>query len=497
MRGCSRAVADGGPMLLEGRHLAGAAIGQDVSPFINPDPCICRMIGWRVGAAPVCRLRSWASQLLALLIGAVVVLYPCQSSGQMGEDSGFDFVSQAIDAVKRREVFPAWNPDNRSGVLSPGFKVMFFGEGAGCRRNTANGPVTSIGNPYFDQALEMSGIPLATDAAGQRWTPSADIRECAEVSDRPVGDSFVHLNTDGSSAAIGLVTVAGDPLADAGRSFFRPFGAPGRNGRGVNRHIESTFVNFRFDWRREDVIRPWLAEEGVALETAVELRTVQSVAAFNVGAMAVQSGDLPVQAKQQLMMTVMNRYCFREMRSASRLCQVQYLFNLALYRSGVADWDAIPWAKSAGVFLDPAQGGMPVVHGLLDAGDTGESVSRTPAGLPLYFSLGAASQHDSFFDREFIVRITFEQFTDALFEIAAKTFKKAAADLSHDDVRALYGSRWDDPSQWVLLSLHVGQEVYNPGEDGDGFIGGNVRELSVVGVLHRPPAGTRPKKGGH
>lgn len=436
--------------------------------------------------------RSMGKQLMVLraffLIGVIIALHPCQSAGELPGGPTFDFVSQAIRAAKQQEVFASWNPDSRSPALAPGFKVLFFGEGSGCRLDSANGPVESSGNPHFDRAMEVTGVPLATSATEMRWTPSAKTLTCKDVTGVPIGDSFIHVNPDTYVGGIGLFTATGDNLGDQERSYFEPFGAAGRGGRGFNPHIEGTFVNFRFDWRGTDLVQPWFADSAAGVETALELHTVQSVIAYTVGDATVQNDGSAIQAKQQLMLTVINPFCFREMRAASRLCQVQYLFNIALYRSDVHDWDSVPWAKHAGVFLDPGQGGMPVVRGLLRDSDNGDVHARTREGLSLYSSLKGGSQHALFLEREFGIHITFEQFMNALFEIAAKTLRKAAADVSCDDIRSLYGSRWDDRSQWVLLSLHVGQEIYNPNGSDTAMIGGNVRALSVVGVSEGSPS---------
>jgi hypothetical protein len=391
--------------------------------------------------------------------------------------AGFSFTPSDVTRIADSEFFATWNADNRQDLLKPGVKILFFGEGYGCDSNVRNGPVAAVGNRNFEDAAELTGIPLATGPGGARWTPRADEADCHDVSVSGVGDSFVHINPNPDAGGFGLFTATGPAPAGRQDSFFRPIGREGRSGSGINAHIEASFVSFRFDWHKEGAFRPWVHPAGAVGQSAALLRSTQSVKSVAVG--TGRSADVKevTQAKQQLMVTFINPSCFREMRGLKRLCQIQYLFNLGLYRSGVSDWDSLPLLQRADVFIDPGQGGMPVVRGML--GRDGRAVETMPSGAPIYTSSGAATQHDVFAALEFRVSISFEQLTNALYAAAARASGKEMADTYPKDVQRLYGSRWRDPTQWALLSIHVGQEVYNPSEVFPVYIGGSVHELSL------------------
>lgn len=425
---------------------------------------------------PVVRLidSPWRCRARCLLVFLVGGLLSC---AMFPVSADFSFTPGDADRTADAGFYATWNASNRQELFKPGIKILFFGEGYGCDPNVRNGPVVAVGNPNFEDAARLTGVPLAADPGRMRWTPRVDEAGCHEVSVSGAGDSFVHINPDPDAGGFGLFTATGRAPEGRQDSFFRPIGRKGRGGSGINAHIEASFVSFRFDWQKGSVFRPWVAAEGKVGQPAALLRSTQSVKTFAVGSGSTGDGAVLTQAKQQLMVTFINPSCFHEMRGLKRLCQIQYLFNLGLYRSGVDDWDSLPLLQRADVFLDPGQGGMPVVRGVL--GRHGRIVETTPSGAPIYASHGAQTQHDVFASLEFRMSISFEQLKNALSLAASKALGKETADTSSEDVKRLYGSRWRDSSQWVLLSIHVGQEVYNPSEVVPVYIGGSLHELSL------------------
>ena len=103
-------------------------------------------------------------------------------------------------------------------------------------------------------------------------------------------------------------------------------------------------------------------------------------------------GGVAVQAKQQMMATFLNRDCMNEL--TGKPCQIQYLFNTAIARSGVTDWSAVSWFQNGGVWFDAAQGGIPIVDGPIFA--SGKTTADAKSKLPLFVSQGSATQqlHD-------------------------------------------------------------------------------------------------------
>lgn len=385
--------------------------------------------------------------------------------------------------IERNEVYSAWNANDLSSVLKPGMKVMFFGRGEGCDLHASGGPVTNEGTSRFEQALKLTGIPLAVTGKGQRWAPSANTPQCDQSVREQVGDSFVHVNEDPVSGGIGMFTFTG-PDQNGRRSFFRQFGKDGKNGTGANANIEGSFVAFRFDWQKGNTVRPWATDDGLPIDQRnAEFRTVQSVVAVSVGDAVTKRGDEPVQAKQQFIAAFINRACFQNAGAKKNLCQLQYLFNVAVYRSGVKDWANVKWFKFAGLLVDPVQGGMPVIHGPI--AKKGEACVDQKTGLELYTSLGEASRHDVFKDKTFRVQVSFEQLKNALKIIAANYLKKNHNEVILSDLGGLFGDRWNDPSEWLLLSINVSQEVFNPTSDTRVLIGGSVKEIAAgLASLH-------------
>lgn len=408
------------------------------------------------------------------LVSAVVFL---SLAGMVAAESlsakAFSFDRGRLDYPDRGEVYAAWNASDPQLVLKPGMKVLFFGRAEGCDIRAAGGPVKHEGNARFNQAMALTGVPAAPPGKGEKWTPSAESDSCDLSVRGEVGDTFVHLNRDPEQGGIGIFTFTGSEPTGKKGSFFRPFDARGKGGNGANANIEGTFVAFRFDWQKGNTVRPWAGGQETADQRAAELKTSQSVVAASVPA---GGKDKPIQVKQQVIVAFINPTCFREGKDRKKsMCQVQYLFNVAVLRAGVSDWSKVGWFKDAGVFFDPAQGGMPVVHGPL--GRNGETSRDHKWDLDLYTSLGAPSQHSVFNDETFHARISFKQLKNTLRLVAAESLKKPAGDVGSGDLSSVFGPKWDDPNEWALLSANVSQEVFNPYSEA-AFIGGSVKGLA-------------------
>jgi len=322
---------------------------------------------------------------------------------------------------------------------------------------------------------------VAKDGKGQHWAPSADTEQCDNGIRGQVGDSFVHVNEDPSVGGIGIFTFTG-PDQKGRRSFFRQFDKSGQNGSGANANIEGTFVAFRFAWGKGDTVSPWAGVSQPVAQRKADFRTVQSVAVVSVGDGAEGKSGEPVQAKQQFIVALINRSCFQNGGGKKRLCQLQYLFNLAVYRTGVSDWSTVKWFTSGGLFMDVAQGGMPVING--PVGKKGETTVSQGSGLELYTSLGDPSQHDVFKDKDFHIQISFDQFKNALKLIAAKSLNKNAEQVTPSDMSSIFTQSWDDPNEWMLISTNVSQEIYNPYENVRSYLGGAIRGIAIESSFH-------------
>jgi len=184
-----------------------------------------------------------------------------------------------------------------------------------------------------------------------------------------------------------------------------------------------------------------------------------------------------VQAKQEFIISLINRECARRNGPQSKSCVFQYVFNIAVYRAGVTDWNQERWFKNGGLFFDPAQGGLAVIHGPI--GQNGETTVDDATQLSLFTSLGDSTYHTLFSNKNFRIQITFDQLRNALKIIAGRLTKQSPHNIAPSEMRSVFGEKWDDPDQWVLTTINVAQEVYNPIETRRAYIGGSIREIYV------------------
>jgi hypothetical protein len=301
--------------------------------------------------------------------------------------------------------------------------------------------------------------------------PSGDTAACA-ASNLQEGPSMVQVDARDAGGAIGLYTDGGAQSGST-TAFLTPYGAAGQNGAGANANILGTFVNFRQAWGAADPIQPWLADG-----------TARVVSVQSVGATATGDATRPseyVQVKQQVSVTFLNVACAKTMLSTATPCQIQYLVNTAVQRTGVGDWSQVGWFNAGNVWFDPGQGGIPVVTGPIKA--AGDATTDAASGLELFRSEGNPTQHGAFQDVGFDVRIPFADLQNAARIVAGRKLGIDPAAVDDAQMAAQWGAAWADPGQWVLLSSEVGQEVYNPYPAKAAYIGGSFSRL-YVGPQH-------------
>ncbi|HSV68809.1 MAG TPA: hypothetical protein VLI72_01755 [Methylibium sp.] len=399
-----------------------------------------------------------------------VALWLCAAAqAQQLTPSSFRYTGGPTTKLAGGDVVAAWNVRDPKSTLRPGLKVLFFGSSPLCDPDAEHGPVTSKGNVRTEQAKSVTGLEL--DPQGSLWTPSGDTDQCSPAARGKAGDSFMHVNA-APGGGVGMFTYTGRDVG--GREpFFEQHGRGGKEGTGANANIGGSFFFWSLDWRGKEVVRPW-SGGGSAQGATAELRTTQSVARATVPPKGGAKKGENVQAKQQVIFTVINEDCVKG-GSDAKTCRLKYLFNLAVFRAGVADVRNEPWFKEGSVFFDPAQAGVAIIHGPIPA--AGQTLRDRHTDASLYTSAGEPSQGQEFTDKRFVVRISFEQLTNALRTIASRRTGKTFDAVRDADVAALFGPRWNDPAQWVLTSINVSQEVFNYQREQRAFIGGNFREL--------------------
>lgn len=370
----------------------------------------------------------------------------------------------AIEAQTGGKLFASWNPNDPQTSLQPGMKVMFFGAAQGCP-SAHNGTLVPLSDDALGRVAALAGVDAAAAKGTTRWTPSGNSDGCVDSARGRDGASAVFLNP-AKSGSVALFTTSGQQ-DDGQEAFFGPYGADGQNGVGANAHITGSFVNFRQAWGRADAIRPW------AGSAKARVRSLQSLGAASVDA----ATGATAQGKQQMMATFINRECASTLLPTGKPCQIQYLFNTAIVRSGVSDWSAVSWFQAGGVWFDPGQGGIPIVDGPIKT--PGVVTLDDTTKLELFRSQGSASQHKSFKGRTFDVTIDFDQLMNAVRATVALSIKTDIANVRDSDVAAMWGSAWNSRDEWVLLSSFVGQEVYNPDSLHRVQVAGGFRDLYV------------------
>jgi hypothetical protein len=374
--------------------------------------------------------------------------------------------------------FTAWNPKGPGDLLAPGVKIDFFGAASTCDEQMDNGPVSNSSH-YSDRAIaEDTGLRVYPGIENDAWTPSSDPKHCSLEGKSQRSGSFVVRGTPDEHGAIGLYTTVG-PDENGRMPLVGNFDSKGQIGNGSNAGVSGTFVTFRFDWGKPAAPSLWptTASKDAQAAAAIELLTTQTLATASLGNSSNNPGAPVKQVKQQLTVTLINPACFRALAKSGKRCQVQYLFNLAVVRSGVTDWSKVDWFNTASVQIDPAQGNMPYING--PVGVKGQVTRDATLKYDLYTSAGDESAHGTFMDRTFRVRLSLGQFENTLRLATAKVVGKTSDAVSPDDIAQLFGSAWNDPAAWKLLSAEVGQEIYNASPDSESHIGGNFREIGI------------------
>lgn len=373
----------------------------------------------------------------------------------------------ALDGVSDgRRLFAAWNPTAQT-ALAPGMKVMFFGNAEGCASGT-EGPLAAPQPVRLAEVLAAIGVAGTGVTDALRWSPSGAAAGCNLATQGKLGGSSVLLNADDTTGAVGLLTTSG-VQSDGQRSFFGPLTAAGQNGSGANAYITGSFVTFRQAWTNDPTPhKPWQGGGAARLQSRQLVGVVRGIDA---------QASSTRQAKQQLIATFINPTCRNELATQGKLCQIQYLFNTAIYRSGVSDWSRETWFNNPRLLNDPGQGGMPVFGGPVP--DAGTLATDAGSGLALYRSQGEPTQHGRFLDKTFDVTIGFDQLGNALRLVVANLQALPPAQVTDAMLAAHWGSAWSRPDAWVLLSVQLGQEVYNPEPDLRVEIAGAARHVYV------------------
>lgn len=363
----------------------------------------------------------------------------------------------------------AWNLRDPRLAMAPGMKVAFFGNAPECAGDAANGPVVAGSDTEFATAQSLTGIANGAVTAQTRWTPSGAMASCNLDAQGKTGPNWIFVNPMAAGGGIGMLTQTGPDLTGK-QPFLTTTSPAGIDGDGYNANGLANFVAFREAWNSADAIRPWRVAAGQA---SGEARVVsrQSMGSAVVG---INDGTT-VQVKQQTMVSLINTAC---QKGVERPCQIQYLFNTSAVRAGVTDWEAQSPSGQGRVWFDVAQAGLPIVAGLVPA--KGGQVIDPDSGLALYRSEGAATQHQSFSDQPFDLRIRFAELMNAARIVAARQLSVRPQDVTDAQMAQRWTAQWNDPEAWTLVSSTFGHEIYNAASTSrHAHIGGGFSNLYV------------------
>jgi hypothetical protein len=141
-------------------------------------------------------------------------------------------------------------------------------------------------------------------------------------------------------------------------------------------------------------------------------------------------------------------------------------------QSGVTDWSTVPWAQYPNLFLDPAQGTVPVMVVTLVPG-AGKDVADGHTGLSLATSQGVATQHGAIPLTQFDVSISFSQLKNAIRIISAKFLNQpVGTDTACAQCSKVFGASCNDPGAWVAIFVQVEQEDHDPSGKSGAILGG-------------------------
>jgi hypothetical protein len=373
-----------------------------------------------------------------------------------------------------------WNVNDKR-MMAPGMKVIFWGEARGCGSAVRNGPVAESAAFAPGRLQELVG--LAAQPGQHLYSPSGRSGECpAQVQDAQ-GPTFALIDENPGSGGIALYTQAASPGAGSA-DFFGPYVKDSSEGQvvhgGGNDKNEGAFITFRLDWRGagQQAVAPWGGGDVHGSGSAF-IRSVQGVQVLDLGAGAARPAEKAfTQAKQELVVTFINRACAAQEKTPSKPCQVQYVFNVAVARSTVADWSRFRRGNAARLTFDKKQGGLPFFFGPVKA--AGEATEyEDEAGLALWLSHCAASEHGPVREMHTCVEIRRQDLLNALRIATGKLEGTATGSVSDAQIAGRFGQHWNDMGEWHLAVVSFGQEVYNSTDSATARIGGNLRSLEI------------------
>lgn len=365
-------------------------------------------------------------------------------------------------------------------------------------------------NPTTDSPTEAPELATAwgktrvayINGMSARWAPKTPTGYGCP-STKKGGDSYAIFTKGSDRSGVGLFTMSGKGFHDA---FWRGFGINGQGGGGANKYISGTFFNFLQGPSLTDEttqLKPFSGASTDMNQKRVLLESTQS--AYNVAT----HGDTTkvAQVQQYANFALLNKQCNTERnQTPSLVCQLIYTqesyVNRREYKDGKAiPTETLPWNNYAHYNFDPAQGGMPYVSGPLKTNGVATTINYLGKSYSLWTSRGSATKFESdlwakadgqglpvasFENLTFRTEITFGQFLTFLRILGADAYQKekgtsiAPENVPADYLVSKFGSKWNDPNEWIIMRLGFAQEAVNPNQETESiYMGGNIKMINL------------------
>ncbi len=319
-----------------------------------------------------------------------------------------------------------WKRDGMNGYINNSLNISFWGSANPTCPTQLHGP--TIGYfPWIDATEVYTPYPQVVRAP-----------YCPET-----GESGSNYVTVQDGVGIGMYAHAGVDSRIPYESVLQayPLTTPGGAG------LIATYLSFNPSW----LLEPW-----TSTNETVAIVTQQFVPKTEID-------NTKTQAQQNVRTVFINKYCHTN-RQPGQSCQ--FSWNTQLYMEGIHTED-----NSAHVMFDPAQQGMAVILGSAETS-------------PYWSSKGADTQRTPFYGaKSFHLEMSWTQGQNLLIEFTKQAFAAQGVireTVTYAEVAVHFGAAWQVKSEWIIYSVGLGQEVFNPDKTTTAHMSGMLKSLDLI-----------------
>jgi hypothetical protein len=330
-----------------------------------------------------------------------------------------------------------------------------------------------------------------------RWSPKTPNEPMCPTT-KTSGASYAIYTKGSSTPGIGLFTMAGKASHN---EFWRPHLSDGSDG---SANISGTFFNFLQQPDYANAIKPFSGNSSNYNVRRMLFESKQSV--YNASTFGDKTTVAQVHQKTEVVFG--SPTCLNERRSKPTLmCQTNYIqssyINRREYKDGkIVPTESLPWNQYAHYNFDPNQGGLPYLGGLLKGNGAATQINYHGKLYSLWTSRGASTQFQSdlfphtdpttglavasFENLTFRTEMTFNQYLTFIRILGADFLSKDISktvypeDVSDSYMASKFGSKWNDPNEWIIMRIGFSQESYNSNQETESvYMGGNIKMINI------------------